>query len=64
MSEIKPPLGLEPRDIVEHGFNVYRMGEIMGAIKRYSEAQKPIPVEWVTELIERMQSYMNEVDNE
>lgn len=58
----KPPLGIPPRNIAEHGFNVFRMGEILGAMSRYSEAQKPIPIEWVNELSERIEDYMKEVD--
>ena len=43
---IKPPLGLMPRAI--HDFN--RIREIVEAIERYSDAEKPIPLEWVGEL--------------
>lgn len=43
---IKPPLGLMPRAI--HDFN--RIREIVEAIERYADAEKPIPLEWVGEL--------------
>lgn len=47
MAELaKPPLGLTPRAI--HDFN--RIREIVEAIERYADAEKPIPLEWVDEL--------------
>lgn len=42
----KPPLGLKPRYI----HNSQRMVEILHAMERYSNARKPIPIEWINEL--------------
>ena len=42
----KTALGLTPRAI--HDFN--RIREIVEAIERYADAEKPIPLEWVDEL--------------
>lgn len=58
----KPPLGIPPKDIAEHNFNTFRIGGILGGMHRYAEAEKPIPIEWVTELITRIGKYINEVD--
>jgi hypothetical protein len=44
----KPPLGLRPRFIVAK----LRIQEILEAMQRYVEADKAIPDEWRTELIE------------
>jgi hypothetical protein len=44
-SEVKPPLGLTPKYIVE----AKRLQEIREAIIRYCEARKEIPMEWVEE---------------
>ncbi len=41
-----PPIGLRPRRVVA----TFRMKEILEAMKRYSEAEKAIPKEWVEEL--------------
>ena len=62
MENVKPPLGIPPKDVVEHHFNVFRIGEILGGMSRFAEAGKPIPVEWVKELSERIGEYMKEVD--
>lgn len=40
-----PPLGLIPRSIWEEK----RIDDIIGAIGRFTDARKPIPVEWVEE---------------
>ena len=48
----KPPLGLEPRDIFEMRMRSYRRNEIVKAMRRYQEAKKQIPDEWLTELEE------------
>lgn len=45
---VKPPFGLEPRDI----WNQKRKMAIANAIGRYLEAYKRIPDEWLSELIE------------
>lgn len=44
----KPPLGLTPRKI----WNARRITDIFDAMERFSKAQKPIPLEWITELRE------------
>ena len=44
----KPPIGLKPRWLHETN----RIQDIIDAIKRYSEAKEPIPIEWVDELNE------------
>lgn len=62
MSQNNPPLEIPPRDIVEHHFNVFRIGKIVGAMSRYAEAQKPVPIEWVNELAQRLRDYMREVE--
>ena len=42
----KPPLGIIPHRIwVEE-----RIDELQGALRRYDEASKPIPMTWVSEL--------------
>jgi len=43
---LRPPLGLKPRKLYQNE----RVGDIMAAIRRYSDARKPVPVEWVNEL--------------
>ena len=45
---IKPPLGLTPRWIRD----MERFEEIISAMKRYSEAGMPIPIEWIEEVDE------------
>ena len=44
----KPPLGLKPRWIHEQ----QRRQEIISAMERYSNADVPIPMEWIEELKE------------
>lgn len=49
---IAPPLGVKPIWVLE----VHRIMELKSAIKRYMEANYPVPDEWVSEyneLIER-----------
>ena len=41
-----PPLGLMPK----HIWDSKRINDILSAMERYSEADKAIPVEWITEL--------------
>lgn len=41
----RPPIGLKPRYIHDHE----RYIEICGAIQRYYDAGKKIPVEWIEE---------------
>ena len=54
MNMNKPPLGLTPREVFDTQADQYRSSEILKAMERYSEVEKPIPVEWVRELRERM----------
>ena len=42
----KPPLGLMPRDI----WNRIRISDIFEAMVRYSQNNKPSPLEWIEEL--------------
>lgn len=42
----KPPIGLMPRPIHE----LKRITDIIEAMERYSEAQMPVPKEWIEEL--------------
>ena len=41
----KPPIGVMPKKL----YKQQRMDDLKGAIDRYKEANKPIPIEWVTE---------------
>lgn len=52
--ENKPPLGLQPRYVFDENTNKKRIHEISKAMKRYSDADKPMPKEWVDELCLRM----------
>jgi hypothetical protein len=65
LSEVKPedfekslklPLGLTPLKNWEEGCNRDRIEEIFNAMTRYSEVEKPIPLEWISELYGRMKS--------
>ena len=42
----KPPLGLRPKWICDEA----RRREIIDAMKRYSNSNMPIPIEWIDEL--------------
>ena len=44
----KPPLGLMPKCI----WDLQRKQDIEAAVKRYKDADKPIPWEWVQEYAE------------
>ena len=46
MNERKPPLGLTPKYI----WDSQRLFDIINAIHRYAQAEKPVPGEWVDEL--------------
>ena len=48
----KPPLGLLPQWVSEFGYIQARNKEILLAMSRYNEANKPIPEEWISELSE------------
>ena len=50
----KPPLGLVPEYVYNIQSNTERMDRIIDAMKRYSKADKPIPVEWIDELERRI----------
>lgn len=51
----KPPVGIEPRFSWEYR----RMNDIFEAMKRYSEAKKSIPLEWIVELDDLYISMLN-----
>lgn len=42
----KPPIGIMPKEIWE----TQRIGDILDAMERYSQANQPIPIAWVSEL--------------
>lgn len=42
------------RDVYESKVNFERIKMIIKAINRYSEVDKPIPIEWIIELEERL----------
>lgn len=46
----KPPLGLRPWRIAD----ACRVVEILDAMKRYTAEHKPIPEEWMEEIIEKV----------
>ena len=46
----KPPLGLMPHDKWSRQVSMDRRNAIVSAMRRYAEAEKPIPVFWVNEL--------------
>lgn len=50
----EPPLGLKPEKVFEYQCNSERVVAIIEAMKRYAEAEEPIPLEWVTELEKRI----------
>ena len=50
----KPPLGLMPRSVFESKCEQQRVIDILDAMERYSNADKVIPVDWVSELRERV----------
>lgn len=52
--EKKPPLGIPPRQMAEMMFNEKRIQDIVYAMHRYYEADMDIPLEWRTELKERL----------
>lgn len=54
----KPPLGLVPRFIRDEA----RVAEILEAVARYNEVGKPVPVEWLNELNEKIRKEANEGD--
>jgi len=50
---IKPPLGLTPRRFTDEK----RLNEVQGALVRYYDANKAIPLDWIieyNELVERL----------
>ena len=44
------PLGIMPRDIWDEKNRKQRLADLLQAMWRYVEADKPVPPEWVTEL--------------
>ena len=51
----KPPLGITPKNI----HDLMRVEEIITAMKRYSNEEIPIPIEWITELHDLFYSVKN-----
>lgn len=49
----KPPIGLRPEDIYRRASNAARCDEIFEAMRRYTAANKAVPVEWLSELQSR-----------
>ena len=49
-----PPLGLKPEKVFENQCNTERIIAIIEAMKRYSTAEQPIPIEWIDELEKRI----------
>ncbi len=47
-----PPLGIMPKSIYAERVRAERIDQIIQAMYRYAQAQKPAPIEWVTELEE------------
>jgi len=46
----KPPLGLTPIKNWEQGKDKERIADIVDAMTRYSENEKVIPLDWISEL--------------
>lgn len=46
----KPPLGLKP----EHIWNEDRLQQIIGALNRYAESGRDLPIAWLEELQRRL----------
>lgn len=44
----KPPIGLKPRYV----HDMERFRDIAAAMKRFSVAQKPVPQEWIDEMLD------------
>ena len=45
---MKPPLGLQPRWVMDE----FRLTDIISAMHRYVCENKPIPLEWIEEMID------------
>ncbi len=54
--EIKPPIGVCPKDIWERNNKVKRLNDIREAIARYYDAGLKIKVEWIEEYNELIES--------
>jgi hypothetical protein len=52
----KPRLGLYPESVAVFVQNYERIGDILAAMTRYHEANKPFPLEWVDWLKQRVES--------
>jgi hypothetical protein len=50
-SHVKPPLGLQPQSIHDN----LRVKDILAAMQRYVAANKPVPNEWLEELIDKIE---------
>jgi hypothetical protein len=46
----RPPLGLKPKEI----WQAERDAEVLAAIRRYAEADLPIPAEWLREYLDKV----------
>ena len=55
----KPPLGLMPHSV----FLLKRLEEIFEAIERYHQANRQIPIEWITEYNLLIEMYKNNLGN-
>lgn len=54
MQEIKspPPLGIMPANIWREKCNRERLSALLAAMARFTEAEKPVPSEWIQEVWE------------
>jgi hypothetical protein len=51
-----PPIGLMPKKIYAEQVRETRILDILQAMRRYAEAQKPAPIAWIDELQELLTS--------
>lgn len=59
-SEIKPPLGLKPKQLHYETVRIERFKEVCGAITRYANTGMEINIEWIKEYNELIQSIRKE----
>ena len=50
----QPPIGLTPRLICDGEHNAARLTDIWAAVHRFLDAGKPVPRDWVKEILDRM----------
>jgi hypothetical protein len=62
INDTKPPLGLKPKKL----HNECRVNDIYSAIKRYHEAGRIVPSEWIDELTVLLDdiNYLNSMGDE